>query len=38
MSTVSLVGQESNNRFRPNRLVTWAGIILVLIKGLNLFA
>ena len=36
VSRVSLVGQESNHRFWPIWLVTWAGIILVLIQGLNL--
>ena len=30
-------GQESNYRFWPIWLVTWAGIILVLMQALNLF-
>ena len=37
MSSVRLVGQESNYRFWPIWLVIWAGIILVLIQGLNIF-
>ena len=36
MSTVSLVGQESNYGSWHIWLVIWAGIILVLIQGLNL--
>ena len=37
MSTENLVEQESNYRFWPILLVTWAKIILVLIQGLKLF-
>ena len=36
MSAVRLVGQESNYKFWPIWLVTWAGITLVLIQRLDL--